>query len=83
MDKKLKNLLKNIFGEKKFQILEFMCKNSDDNGFVLVKIEDIVKTLNISKPTIINTFKFLEEKKVLKKLKNGLYKIKIGDDYEN
>ncbi|EBF6065578.1 ArsR family transcriptional regulator, partial [Campylobacter lari] len=45
-------------------------------GFVFANIEELSKRLNISKPTIISTFKFLEEKALLEKLKNGLYKLK-------
>ncbi|EAI3912451.1 DeoR family transcriptional regulator [Campylobacter lari] len=83
MDEKFKKILEKIHGKKRLEIIEFLALNSDDDNFVFISIEELCKRLNISKPTIINTFKFLEEKKVLEKLKNGLYKLKIGDDYEN
>lgn len=67
-----------IFGKKKFELFKFLCENADENGFVFVKIADLVQILHISKPTIIATFNFLEEKKLLIKLKNGLYQLKLG-----
>ncbi|TXE79058.1 ArsR family transcriptional regulator [Campylobacter peloridis] len=76
MDDKVKTLCIKIFGKKRFEILEFLALNADNDGFVFANIEELSKRLNISKPTIINTFKFLEEKALLEKLKNGLYKLK-------
>lgn len=78
MDKNLKALCKALFGAKRFEIFSILCARADENGFVFCKIEELAKELNISKPTIINAFKFLEEKKLLKKLKNGFYELKLG-----
>ncbi|EAH6292208.1 helix-turn-helix domain-containing protein [Campylobacter lari] len=76
MDDKVKTLCIKIFGKKRFEILEFLALHADENGFVFIGIEELCKRLNTSKPTIINTFKFLEEKSLLEKLKNGLYRLK-------
>ncbi|EAK6016741.1 ArsR family transcriptional regulator [Campylobacter lari] len=76
MDDKVKTLCIKIFGKKRFEILEFLALHADENGFVFIDIEELCKRLNTSKPTIINTFKFLEEKSLLEKLKNGLYRLK-------
>ncbi|MCV3470441.1 helix-turn-helix domain-containing protein [Campylobacter sp. CNRCH_2015_0814] len=76
MDDKVKILCEKIFGKKRFEILEFLALHANEDGFVFVNIEELSKRLNISKPTIISTFKFLEEKALLEKLKNGLYKLK-------
>ncbi|WP_291946962.1 replication/maintenance protein RepL [Campylobacter sp.] len=76
MDKRVKILCEKIHGKKRFELIEFLALNADENGFVFISIEELSKKLNISKPTIINTFKFLEEKALLEKLKNGLYKLK-------
>ncbi|ECC3025397.1 ArsR family transcriptional regulator, partial [Campylobacter jejuni] len=53
------------------------CENADENGFIMIKISELEEKLNQSKPTIIATFKFLEEKKLFKRLKNGFYQLKI------
>ncbi|MBK1964260.1 ArsR family transcriptional regulator [Campylobacter novaezeelandiae] len=76
---KFENLIKELFGKKRYELLKFLCENADDNGFIMIKISDIEKKLHQSKPTIIATFKFLEEKKVFKKLKNGFYQLYIKE----
>ncbi|EIF6437674.1 ArsR family transcriptional regulator, partial [Campylobacter jejuni] len=50
--------------------------------FIMIKISDLEEKLHQSKPTIIATFKFLEEKKLFKRLKNGFYQLNIGDKNE-
>ncbi|KAA6226511.1 MULTISPECIES: replication/maintenance protein RepL [unclassified Campylobacter] len=75
-------LIKEILGKKRFEIFKFICENCDESGFLFMKLDDIMKTLKLSKPTLIASFKFLEEKKLLKRLKNGLYKIKLGEKNE-
>lgn len=74
---KILYLCKEILGKKRFELLEFLCDNADENGFIFIKISELETKLNQSKPTIIATFKFLEEKKLFKRLKNGLYKLEI------
>lgn len=78
IDGKIKLLCEKIFGKKRFEIFLFLCERADENNFILVKIEDIMKELNFSKPTIINAFKFLEENNILKKHKNGFYELLLG-----
>lgn len=77
---KFENLIKEILGKKRFELLQFLCENADENGFVFIKISELETRLNQSKPTIIATFKFLEEKKLFKRLKNGLYQLNIKDE---
>lgn len=77
MDKRLKDLMQGIIGKKCFELAEFLCENADENGFVFMKISELEGILRQSKPTIIKSLKFLEEKKLLKKLKNGFYQIKL------
>ncbi|MBK1991920.1 replication/maintenance protein RepL [Campylobacter sp. 2018MI35] len=76
---KFENLIKELFGKKRYELVKFLCDNADNNGFITIKINEIEKKLNQSKPTIIATFKFLEEKKVFKKLKNGFYQLYIKE----
>lgn len=73
----LHKIISNIIGEKKFQVIEFFVENADENGFIFATILDICEKLDVSKPTVINTIKFLEEKHLLERIKNGLYKINL------
>ncbi len=77
MNDRLKELCSKLLGEKKFELLKALCEKADENFFIFCKIDDLVKECGISKPTIIATFKLLEEKKLLTKLKNGLYKLNL------
>ncbi|EOG2031346.1 replication/maintenance protein RepL [Campylobacter coli] len=77
---KFEKLIQEIFGKKRFELLKFLCENADENGFIMIKISELEEKLNQSKPTIIATFKFLEEKKLFKKLKNGFYQLCIPCD---
>ncbi|MCX2683069.1 replication/maintenance protein RepL [Campylobacter sp. MIT 21-1685] len=76
---RLQGFIQEILGKKRFELVEFLCQNCDENGFIFIKISELENILQQSKPTIIATFKFLEEKKLFKKLKNGFYQIKIGE----
>ncbi|MGG7048981.1 MULTISPECIES: winged helix-turn-helix domain-containing protein [unclassified Campylobacter] len=66
-----------ILGEKKLEILEFLLQNSDENGFVSTTVNEICTKLNVSKPTTINTLKILENKKIFKRVKNGIYHFRM------
>lgn len=72
---KFEQIFSLILGEKKFQIIKFLLQNADDDGFVKLTILQICKQTISSKPTVINTIKLLEDKGILKRVKNGLYKI--------
>ena len=63
-------------GEKKLEVILFLLNNSDENGFINTKISSVCNELNISKPTVIDTFSLLENKKIFVRVKNGLYKFK-------
>ena len=69
-------IYKALLGEKKVEIINLLCELSDENGFIVIKISDICEKLNVSKPTVINTFKMLEEKKIFERVKNGAYRFK-------
>ena len=70
-------IYKAIIGEKKVEIINLLVKSCDENGFIVVKISEICEKLDVSKPTVISTFKLLEEKKSFKRVKNGVYSFKI------
>ena len=69
-------IYKALLGEKKVEVINFLCELSDENGFIVIKISDICEKLNVSKPTVISTFKLLEEKKIFERVKNGVYRFK-------
>lgn len=76
----LNGIFKKLIGDKKVQILEFLADNCDEEGFLKFNINEICELLNTSKPTVIATFKILEDKKILYKIKNGLYKLNLKDE---
>ena len=69
-------IYKAIIGEKKVEIINLLVKSCDENCFIVVKISEICEKLDVSKPTVINTFKLLEEKKIFERVKNGVYRFK-------
>ena len=65
-----------ILGEKKMEIILFLAQNSDENGFITVKISDICEQTDASKPTVTKTIKLLENRKIFERVKNGIYRFK-------
>ncbi|WP_234401433.1 replication/maintenance protein RepL [Campylobacter concisus] len=57
-------------------MINLLVRSCDENGFIVVKISEICEKLDVSKPTVINTFKLLEEKKIFERVKNGVYRFK-------
>lgn len=72
-----KSIMCAIIGAKKSQIIEFIINNLDDDKRFKYTIKELCDELNISKPTAIETINLLLEKRVLKKIKNGLYQLNI------
>lgn len=72
-----KDIYKQILGEKKVEIIEFLCKNADKNSLVITTIDEICTALDVSKPTVIDTFNILKDKNILKRIKNGVYRLEI------
>lgn len=65
-----------ILGEKKMEIILFLAQNADENGFITVKISDICERTDASKPTVTQTIKLLENRKIFERIKNGIYRFK-------
>jgi len=65
-----------ILGEKKMEIILFLAQNVDENGFITVKISDICERTDASKPTVTQTIKLLENRKIFERVKNGIYRFK-------
>ena len=69
-------IYKALLGGKKAEIINLLCELSDENGFIMLKISEICEKLNVSKPTVISTFKLLEDQKIFERVKNGVYRFK-------
>ena len=65
-----------ILGEKKMEIILFLAQNADENGFITVKISDICELTSASKPTVTQTIRLLENRKIFERVKNGIYRFK-------
>ena len=65
-----------ILGEKKIEIILFLAQNTDENGFITVKISDICEQTDASKPTVTQTIRLLENRKIFERVKNGIYRFK-------
>lgn len=70
-------IYKQILGDKKVSVIEFIVSKCDEKGFLSLTINEICKELQTSKPTVISTFNLLKNKGLLKRIKNGIYKITI------
>lgn len=65
-----------ILGEKKMEIILFLAQNADENGFITVKISEICERTDASKPTVTQTIRLLENRKIFERVKNGIYRFK-------
>ena len=72
-----KSIISMILGEKKSEIIEFIANNLDDDKRFKYTIKELCDELNISKPTAIETINLLTQKRVIKKIKNGVYQLNI------
>lgn len=74
-----KNLLINAIatfvGGKKIAIIQFLLDHCDEDNIFYGSYENIIEHLNVSKPTIVKTFKQLIDTGILIKIKNKVYKI--------
>ncbi|WP_104697396.1 MULTISPECIES: response regulator [unclassified Helicobacter] len=62
-------------GGKKIEIIKFLLDNSTKDNIYYGSYEDIISKINVSKPTIVKTFKQLIDAGLLIKIKNKVYKI--------
>lgn len=69
------NAISAFIGGKKIEIIKFLLDNCDKDHVYYGSYEDIIAHLNVSKPTIVKTFKQLIEVGLLIKIKNKVYKI--------
>ncbi len=69
------NAISTFVGGKKIAIIEFLLANCDEDNIFYGSYENIIAHLNVSKPTIVKTFKQLIDTGILIKIKNKVYKI--------
>lgn len=74
-----KNLLINAIsvfvGGKKIEIIKYLLDNCDQDNVFHGSYEDIIAALNVSKPTVVKTFKKLMDTGLLTRIKNKIYRL--------
>jgi YesN/AraC family two-component response regulator len=68
-----------LVGGKKIEILKHIIDNLDEENIFHGSYQDIMETLDVSKPTVVNMFKQLIGAGILEKIKNKVYKFKRKD----
>ncbi len=68
-----------LVGGKKIEILKFIIDNLDEEKVFHGSYQDIMESLDVSKPTVVNMFKQLIGAGILEKIKNKVYKFKRKD----
>jgi len=66
-------LISTISDGKQVQLVNFIIDNLDSENILNYSYANIMEKIDISKPTIIKTFKQLLDKKILVKIQNGKY----------
>jgi len=66
-------------GGKKIEIIKYLFEHADKENIFRGSYQDIMDALNISKPTLVATFKQLIEIGIVTKIKNKVYKINTSD----
>lgn len=69
------NTISTFVGGKKIAIIQFLLSHCDEDNVFYGSYEDIIAHLNVSKPTIVKTFKQLIDTGILTKVKNKVYRI--------
>lgn len=69
------NAISTFVGGKKIAIIQFLLSHCDEDNIFYGSYEDIIAHLNVSKPTIVKTFKQLIDTGIVTKVKNKVYRI--------
>ncbi len=75
---KLIEAISTFVGGKKIEIIRYLFANANEENIFNGSYEDIMAELNISKPTVVSTFRQLMDVGLIKKLKNTVYQINIS-----
>lgn len=76
---KLIEAISTFVGGKKIEIIRYLFANANEENIFNGSYEDIMSDLNISKPTVVSTFRQLMDVGLIKKLKNTVYQINISN----
>lgn len=69
-------------GGKKIEIIRYLFEHVDAENVFYGSYEDIMAVLNVSKPTVVSTFRQLIEVGIVTKLKNKIYKVNTSSPLE-
>jgi len=75
-NKKLINAISVFVGGKKIEIIKYLIQESDEKGMFVGSYEDVMSGVNVSKPTVVSTFKQLVDAGLIERIRNKYYKIK-------
>lgn len=69
------NAISTFVGGKKIEIIRYILKHADEKFIFHGSYESIMETLNVSKPTVVKTFKQLSDTGLVTRIKNKVYRI--------
>lgn len=69
------NAISTFVGGKKIEIIRHILKNTDSEFIFYGSYESIMETLNVSKPTVIKTFKQLSDTGLVTRMRNKVYRV--------
>lgn len=76
ISKKLINAISVFVGGKKIEIIRYLLEKADKDGIFRGSYENVMEAVNVSKPTVVSTFKQLSDAGLIERLKNKCYKLK-------
>jgi CheY-like chemotaxis protein len=76
ISKKLINAISVFVGGKKIEIIRHLLEKADKDGIYWGSYENVMEAVNVSKPTVVSTFKQLSDAGLIERLKNKCYKLK-------
>lgn len=65
-----------LIGGKKIEILKYVVNHLDENNVYNGSYQDIMDSIGVSKPTVVNMFQQLIKVGILEKVKNKVYRFK-------
>lgn len=72
-------ILAAMIRNKKMDIVRYLIKNADHGGVFNGSYEEIMHSMDVSKPTVVETFRDLMHFGLLEKIKNRQYRLKIDE----
>ncbi|MDP3587281.1 MAG: response regulator [Sulfuricurvum sp.] len=74
--------ISSFVGGKKIEIIRYLFEHVDAESVFYGSYEDIMGVLNVSKPTVVSTFKQLIDVGIVTKLKNKIYRVNASSNKE-